>query len=807
MAPSDKKRKKKHRSNNHKQPPEAASSAAAKPPIHQSKRTPEAHQQALDLSQQLRQLSNQKRLHECLALYNSSQYDAIRDAHHGSIVIDCCARCGDMSEAESVVTVMLGNKSTEDRGELYIWEQYEHIPYKRMPIQAWTALLKGYVHGGMMAKADSLFSALCSVGRDQNELSMKKRKRNKTENQGRANVRTLNTLLRGCLWSATYINNDLSSFDTEKKTKTVLKHPPRNELVGGVVTAERAWEQFSTMTHLDKTSFDSSSYEYFITLLCQSLQCEKAEHHLQKMRDQFNLSNVTEYLDPSLLESLIVCLVALARAYALLGQYENSRKCSKEALHIIQHLEFPTSSSSVIVAESKKTKVAMGGKQAWKSDSNANGIGRRDQSNILFRSHRISELKLEATSLSRFSASHQNSKSYAKIMTTRLLYFSGGGTTGLKVMSDKISYDDMDTVQTSILQWYNSLWHSFGLKQKIPSAGIGYNSALTLGFCNQLQTHLLGKGHRVVTSNGCINFKAVFSAINEQPIVDTNAPMHIELGSGSGDWAVIQAESNPTENYVAVELRADRVAQTLSKIVLHNRSHKKSTTMTNENALMLTNLCCVGSECGSFLRERIKAGTVRTIFVNHPEPPTQTSTSDEEQAHMLNVDTIIAASKCLEPGGIGRIVIVTDNLIYAKLVGRTLAKVLHRAELLGIKPNEVSDLSKMEIASDPNTYGAFVHIYEGKPSASIGHYPAKSDGGSSYFDRLWRTGAGKYADMKKRYIIAARTIGEENEQNISNKSSRAQSNNGRESKSKKRSAEKQQRRNERRLQKKQLGLK
>lgn len=342
-----------------------------------------------------------------------------------------------MNEAESVVNAMIGNKSTQERGDgLYIWEQYEHIPYKRMPIQAWTALLKGYVHAGMMSKADSLFSALCSIGsRDENGPSMKKRKRDETQNQGRANVRTLNTLLRGCLWSATSINNDLSSIiSTEKKTKQVFKRPPRNELVGGVVTAERAWEQFSAMNHLDNITFDSSSYEYFITLLCQSLQCEKAEHHLQKMKDQFNLSNVTTYSDPSVVESLIVCLVALARAYALLGQDDVSQKYTKEALHIIQHIELPTSPSNVIVAESKKSKVATGGKQAWKSGMNADGIGRREQSNTLFRSHRISELKLEATSLSQYSTSHENSKIYAKIMATRLLYFSGGGTTGLNAV-------------------------------------------------------------------------------------------------------------------------------------------------------------------------------------------------------------------------------------------------------------------------------------------------------------------------------------------------------------------------------------
>lgn len=147
-------------------------------------------------------------------------------------------------------------------------------------------------------------------------------------------------------------------------------------------------------------------------------------------------------------------------------------------------------------------------------------------------------------------------------------------------------------------------------------------------------------------------------------------------------------------------------------------------------------------------------------------------------------------------------------MIYATLIGKTIAKVLDQAKLSGVKPNEVSDLRKIETASDPNTYGAYVHIYEGKPSASIGHYTPKTSSGTSYFDRLWRTGAGKHADTKKRYIIAARTIGGEySSYNVSNKSCPSTkpgaSEKGKGGKSNKRSVEKQQRRNERRLLKKQ----
>ncbi|KAL3797540.1 hypothetical protein HJC23_009904 [Cyclotella cryptica] len=820
---------------------------------YRNNKTEAAHLGALDLSSKLRHLSNQKRLRECLALYESPQYDHLRDTHHGSVVIDCCARCGDMGKAEKVVNVMLGRSETTTKAnilsEAYIWENYDQIPYQKMPIQAWTALLKGYVHAGMMAKADSLFSALCRdgtvTGEDANGSSSKKRKRVEAKAETRANVRTLNTLLRGCLWSATSISfekgSSLKQTKDSKKTERFL----RDGLVGGLVTAERAWEEFNSNLGDTKNTIgcDSSSYEYFITLLCQSFRCEKAEHLLGHMKKQLNIPIRMSSIDPALVESMAVSLVALARAYALLGKISDCQRCTKEALSMMNSLN-SYHADNKSHEDKNKSKVATGGKQAWKSNTNIDGssYARREQSNVLFRSHRISELKSEAMSLSSYSKHHFDGDymELTRIMLTRLLYFSGGGTTGLCTISDINASSEASAVDNYeekssdarllILQWYNSLWFSFGLKElidslyrhKILNVEIRPNTqshALTPEMCDRLRTSLLGEDYHVIEPNGFIDFKRVFSSLNSsstgslisQSTSSNDAPLHIELGSGSGDWATCQAELNPSDNYVTVELRADRVAQTFAKMVLGKSSAVNNTTDFKGAGKTgaLANLCCVGSECGSFLREKICPGTVRTIFVNHPEPPTQTSTSDDEQAHMLNADTITAAAKCLEPAGIGRMVIVTDNLIYARLIARTLSKTLDRGKLSVVKPNEVCDLRKVESVSVAKN-ASFVHIYEGKPSASIGHYiPCNSTsvGGTSYFDRLWRTGAGKHADMKKRFIIVVRTVGGQHStattstptQRLEKSSSVTAGKKG----SKKRSAEKQQQRNERRLLKKQ----
>ena len=56
-------------------------------------RKPPSHV-ALALSQKLKDLSSRKRLKDALEVYWNSTNDSIRDGHHGSIMVDCCSRCG-----------------------------------------------------------------------------------------------------------------------------------------------------------------------------------------------------------------------------------------------------------------------------------------------------------------------------------------------------------------------------------------------------------------------------------------------------------------------------------------------------------------------------------------------------------------------------------------------------------------------------------------------------------------------------------------------------------------------------------------
>ena len=130
------------------------------------------------------------------------------------------------------------------------------------------------------------------------------------------NVRTLNTLLRGCLWCA-------AAATTTSEDNTI---------VGGVVTGERAWAAYKKLG----LAFDVSSYEYSITLLSQALRVEDASLRISEMGIFFGLSQEQKLIascdDQSLTESLAMGYCALARAYTILNDEKNAIDTCKTSL-------------------------------------------------------------------------------------------------------------------------------------------------------------------------------------------------------------------------------------------------------------------------------------------------------------------------------------------------------------------------------------------------------------------------------------------------------------------------------------------
>ena len=649
---------------------------------------------ALALSARLKDLSQRKRLRDALAVYRDPSNNAIRDGHHGSIVVDCCSRCGSVEEGEKIVSEM-------ERAGISV------------SIQAQTALLKGYAHSGQIAKGARLYRSMC-------------RARNK---RNRPNVRTLNTLLRGCLWTAA----------TLQETSDCKTH-----VVGGVVTSEEAWKQSEA---LDIT-FDLSSYEYSIALLCQALRCNEAIQRLDEMKQAFSSEGSDGFY-----ESLAVSAICLSRAFMLLDEKDKAAGMAREAKKSIETAL--ANADKKMKEEEGASAWASGGKRSFKSADS-----RRSSSNTLFRSHRLREIKAEASLiLDKCSGKLSSAERplLPRYLTTRLLYFSGGGTTDLAAIQRGTGTENsrkfsVDKVSNQLL---TSLWSSFGLSVAVGRAAKtqSINAEISRNDRKALRKAGIHSSTTVISADGYVDFGKVFAQERK-----TKRPIHIELGAGAGDWIAMQAENNPGDDWVSVELRSDRVAQTFSKIMMISRP----------NCPPLKNFCCVGAECGSFLRRSVHDKSITTIFVNHPEPPTQTyGASDQdilnvksgaEPAHMLHSETLIAAAKCLKASGEGRLVIVTDNRWYGSLICSTLEQVMEKeGKLLFPIELHVSDGYRKE------TRGCTVPMYEGPPNEAIGHTSSSGTSGTSYFDRLWQTGAGTHAERKKRFVIVMRTYREGDE--------------------------------------------
>ena len=505
------------------------------------------------------------------------------------------------------------------------------------------------------------------------------------------------------------------------------------------------------------------------------------------------------------------------------------------------------------------------GKRAWKNkDSNeVSKTSSRISSNIIFRNHRLNELKNDILSIitkyKNVNTNNNNKTSNLLIywMITRFIYISGGGTT---TNDTTTTSKDNNNLRMNMLL---TLWISYGLSVLVGKENnndddtANNNNSTSLitidkllskdikciykSISSLLPTETNNENNKLFTShfldtNGYLNFDTMFHIPNTNIPKNSNKKIHLELGAGSGDWIISQAMHNTNDNYIALDLRADRVYQTFTKSLF----------LQNKN--LLWNLSCIGCDSCYFLKSCVPLNSLSTVYVNHPEPPTQIITptttttntttnnnksynnnnisdtlystllnnnnNEDESSHMLSSNTIKAITKCLLKNNKGKLIIVTDNLSYAKLICITILKVnrdhnrkknkdlvlhsMNEYDLLQNLSSKVVPLEPFELFNNNKSYmihneqqqynnynqypnkkikysnvndskkgllkqyykdNESIILYKGYPCESIGHYnTGGGGGGNSYFDRLWRTGVGsKYAEIDKRYIIALKT--------------------------------------------------
>ena len=724
------------------------------PPRRPRRQPPSA--EALALSAALKDLSRRKRLADVLEMYWDESNRAVRDSHHACAVIDCCSRCGaDVAEAERVFNdpaIRGGGGGTNNNNNAQAAASVELL----------TSLLKAYAHSGEIAKAETLFEDMCTGGRNNGYPP--------------PNIRSLNTVLRGCLWSA--------ASAVERSGGDGRKLSDRS-LTGGVVTSERVWKMFREKVGSDN-AFDLSSYEYSISILCQALEVDRAEQRIAQLQSSCGIRSKGKAgfvaassaagcgSDPSsAFETIAASYLALSRAHAMLGRADGAWTSCQRCLNAVNMCRKASSNHDVgdddgdgkdrakSTSGKKKGKKqkpsAGGGKRSWKhkkptEGEEADGDGSRDarraDSNAAFRGHRLAEFEMEARGLLKTRGKQSEPLDCRELqnrLLNQLLCFAGGATTSLLEVASSSAANSAYSLSVAaqprnirienIERFRMASWYSYGASKLHESLEDG--------------DEVFSSRRKILRENGSIDFNEVFENTK-----NSKRPLDIELGAGFGDWIVGQAHNQPSRNYVSVELRADRVYQTFAKATLGFPDP-------------LRNLCNVGCDAESFLRERVGAVSVSTIFVHHPEPPTQTYGEDRadvqsiiaggtEPAHMLSSATLVAAARCLkkDDGG-GRLVIVSDNHWYARLICATLARV-RRQQKKG-KPILLRSVSLRE-AAGAKEYRELRHV-ESFDNGSVELYQRESSSrsgaavGSTWFDRLWRTGAGSHAERTTRFVV------------------------------------------------------
>jgi tRNA G46 methylase TrmB len=406
------------------------------------------------------------------------------------------------------------------------------------------------------------------------------------------------------------------------------------------------------------------------------------------------------------------------------------------------------------------------GKRAWKENP-GDEENRRTQSNTIYRDHRLTEIASEAQIVLEICQKSGTMKDISardltRRLATRLVYLSGGGTTPEHGTGDRAGqiHSSSKTIQRAFM---NSLFFSFGVSTTVSKLNIPISKDSLKTLSQKEANRILGSvglQGGIVKNDGTLDIHRIFSAgignaKTQKKRKKKTQKIEVELGAGFGDWIVQKAVEDPATNYMAVELRADRVAQIYARTAILSYDTP------------VNNLCVVGGDSGNFLLNFLTPESVDTVYVNHPEPPTQTfgAESDalkaitqggDEPAHMLHSNILIAAAKALKKRS--KLVIVTDNKWYGMLICATLSKVKKaNPKLLDNHDLHHEDQSFHQIDSHKSDglgeTEHFVPLFEGQPNKTIGYPSQKSGRGDSYFDRLWRAGGGTHAEKRSRFVI------------------------------------------------------
>ena len=650
----------------------------------------------VNLNQQIAEHTKQKDLGAATACFKRAEELGVANDFTYTNLINCHVRCGDVGGASKLLKRM-----------------------RREGLQpgviAYTTVIKGHADRGDLARVELLLHEMAASA-PPIEL----------------NVRTVNTCLRGC-----------ALIGAVGEVQPMLARMR----AGGVVP-------------------DGSTLEYSATLLCQGLRVDEARPLLA------TLAAADDHV------ATAAARLGLSRAALLLGQWTVARKEIKafeKSLDAIQKADEQQDESGGDDEDSDAERMAEdddvgagggGGRRGMK------GAAGRERSAVAFNSHRVAEWRREAAALrvylNRASEEPDAKRKQAILAHFRQVFYFPMPTESR--MRAGLGGQDAETAQQD--------------EQK--RAGKAAAAEVAASVCERLGADIAlpdmplaawsQTAERCFDDAGCLDFSQVFGHETEAPAGDR--PVHLEVGSGGGEWACAQAAASPDVDWVTLELRSDRVYHTFLNCVFGG----------------VPNLAALGGDVHA-VAGRLRPSSLSAIFVNHPEPPQQYDDGSGGEAgttnlaaccllrpesqtdllpcgcatcytgggkksdgeHMLTPKFFAAAYRSLEPGG--RLTIVTDNQYYAKLLLQSVGALssggtrhflsFQMTELQESQGKDTTGLTVEETSGE-------VMLYRGQPGPACGHAVVAS----SYFDRLWKTGASKSASASARWLLVLRREGQ-----------------------------------------------
>ena len=201
------------------------------------------------------QHAKRKELTEAMAVFQDAVSKGCANTHTYAGAINCNIRCGDLEKARSLFDNLKSKKGL------------------KADVVHYTTMMKGYCEIGDMSSATQLLE------------EMKIRRID-------ANIRTMNTYLRGCVQTG---------------------------------DIEKAEVLLAIMQKDFKVKPDVSSWEYLITLLSQGLRTDKVLPILGRLKN-----------DAEMTSGLGAMYINLARSSALLGDWKVSRRAINQAKEAIK---------------------------------------------------------------------------------------------------------------------------------------------------------------------------------------------------------------------------------------------------------------------------------------------------------------------------------------------------------------------------------------------------------------------------------------------------------------------------------------